>query len=74
MLYANLEIIDATGEDTKVLTNADRVRIMSDEELAEFRTRGLCPPSRSFPDCTMRGSCSKCWLEYLRQFIKDGDK
>lgn len=54
-------------------TNADRIRAMSDEELAKFRAGGHCPPSRRFPDCATIKPCSKCWLEYLRQPVKDGD-
>lgn len=54
-------------------TNADRIRAMSDEELAAFRAGGHCPPSRRFPDCATIEPCSKCWLEYLRQPVKDGE-
>ena len=32
------DMTEGTGDDTKVLTNADRIRAMSDEELAEFLT------------------------------------
>ena len=57
----------------KPQTNADRIRAMSDEELAEFRAGGHCPPSRRFPNCATIEPCSKCWLEYLRQPVKDGE-
>jgi hypothetical protein len=55
------------------VTTADRIRAMSDEELAEFRAGGHCPPDRRFPYCATIDPCSKCWLEYLRQAAKDGD-
>lgn len=64
---------DEDGKDFCVLTNADRIRAMSDEELAEFKVGGHCPPSKRFPDCATIEPCSKCWLEYLRQPAKDGD-
>lgn len=44
MLFANIdEIIDMTGadKDTNVLTNADRIRAMSDEELAKWILDGM---------------------------------
>ena len=45
-----------------VVTNGDRIRAMSDEELAEFNIS--CP----FIDeeCTMKG-CYACILEWLKQ-------
>lgn len=44
-------------------TNADRIRAMSDEELAEFfHKRPLCPkPKQCEYDCRI------CWLEWLKQ-------
>lgn len=64
-------ILGPCGEQK--LSNADRIRAMNDEELAEFRAGGHCPPSKRFPDCATIEPCSKCWLEYLRQPVKDGD-
>lgn len=52
-------------------TNADRVRSMTDEELAELLEGCVCPKSpcpdidRDTPTDKMR--CTKCWLEWLRQ-------
>lgn len=43
-------------------TNADRIRAMSDEELAEWH--GSCPYIEE--ECTMKG-CAKCVLDWLRQ-------
>ena len=48
--------------EAKPMTNGDRIRAMSDEELAEFNN--FCP----FIDeeCTMKG-CNACILEWLKQ-------
>ena len=55
----------------KPQTNADRIRAMSDEELARtFAQTGNCPPSPEYGHNCKR--CSKCWLDYLRQPVKDG--
>jgi hypothetical protein len=54
MLFADIdEIIDCTSsdKDTNVLTNADRIRAMSDEELAEFLSKA---------DFYCKGNCGKC--------------
>lgn len=56
----------------KPQTNADRYRAMSDEELARtFAQTGNCPPSSKYGHNCER--CGKCWLDYLRQPVKDGD-
>lgn len=53
-------------------TNADRIRAMSDEELARtFAQTGNCPPSSEYGHNCER--CGKCWLDYLRQPVKDGE-
>ncbi len=51
-------------------TNADRIRAMSDEEIAGTMVTG-CPPSDSvremmMPECTEDGGCFKCWLDWLQ--------
>lgn len=57
-------------------SNADRIRAMTDEELAEFIQKsgyGSCP---NVPQCPQYESgdkpytedgCRKCWLDWLRQ-------
>ena len=47
------------------MTNADRIRRMSDEELAKMLNDG-CPPGRSYIRCG-RDNCIDCWLGWLRQ-------
>ena len=56
---------------TPYLTNADRIRAMTDEELARWRSRGQCPTWRYHGDYDcMNRSCKDCWLEWLKQEIK----
>ena len=46
-------------------TNADRIRAMSDEELAQFlNTRGC--PSENHSNC-FEMSCKHCWEKWLKQ-------
>ena len=58
-------------EPPKPQTNADRIRAMSDEELAEWIGKvteggyGMCAPGHY--DCTGKDSCAPCWLEWLRE-------
>jgi hypothetical protein len=53
------------------ITNYDRIRAMSDEELAEFIGKvtaggyGICAPGHY--DCSGKESCAPCWLDWLRQ-------
>ena len=49
------------------MTNADRIRSMSDEELANFVHEG-CPYIEE--ECTMKG-CVKCIIEWLKQPLKE---
>lgn len=48
---------------TEPITNADRIRSMTDEELANFVHEG-CPHIEE--ECTMKG-CVKCILEWLQK-------
>lgn len=52
------------------MTNADRIRAMTDEELAEWifqcLTAGPCPASSS---CIRDEDCVTCWLNWLKQEI-----
>lgn len=56
------------------ITNAGRVRAMSDEELAEMlRDAGDCPSDYFSEKCESFGNCFECWLYWLKQPAKDGD-
>lgn len=48
--------------ERKPQTNADRIRSMSDEELAKILgNKCICPPTSECVDCV------DCWLEWLQQ-------
>ena len=57
--------------EPKPLTNADRIRAMTDEELAELisNTEANFPPI--FPDGVSVKLCTTAWLDWLRQEAKD---
>ena len=53
---------------TKPMTNADRIRAMTDDELAELLADDdrACPPKH--PNCKKYvNSCKGCFLEWLKQ-------
>ena len=57
----------------KPMTNADRIRSMTDEELAELidRETDSCAPTG---DCErMPRDCKACWLEWLQQPAEEDD-
>lgn len=54
----------------KTKTNADRIRFMSDEELAKTLNSAVCPPLTS---CNEGQQCIKCWLEWLQQPAEEAD-
>ena len=52
------------------MTNGDRFRKLSDEELAEklsTQTFWNCPPR----DSGCPGGCRKCWLDWLKQEVQE---
>lgn len=53
----------------KPTTNADRIRGMSDEELAEwlaaYNERSVICPNFGAHDC--QATCYQCWLDWLKQ-------
>ena len=60
-----------------VQTNADRIREMSDEELAKMFTKASadgCPPKMDW-DCAKDeygwDACDDCWCKWLRQQHKE---
>lgn len=55
--------------EAKPQTNGDKIRAMSDEELAEWHE--TCPYIDK--ECTMRG-CTKCLLEWLKQPAKENEQ
>lgn len=64
----NMRVIDAKCSLSKPNTNADRIRSMTDEELAEFLFRTFGKAAWCLDnDCTSEESCIPCWLEWLKQ-------
>lgn len=56
----------------KPITNADKIRAMTDEELAEMMSPNDsgCPPAmRGGVDCSGQISCYRCWLDWLKQEV-----
>ena len=51
----------------KVLTNADKIRSMTDEELARVMDM-VCPPDTA---CNDGQQCIKCWIEWLKQPVEE---
>ena len=62
---------DKRKKATPKTTNADLIRAMSVEKLAEWRSNGQCPPDHYYGDfdCSIR-SCKDCWLDWLRQEVE----
>ena len=50
-------------------TNADRIRAMSDEELAEWHEI-FCPNREDIDLTCTKESCHDCWLEWLKEEVK----
>lgn len=57
----------------KSQTNAEHIRSMSDEELAVFASDLGCHPSASLKTCRGVGHCPECWLDWLKQEVKDNE-
>ena len=58
----------------KAQTNADKIRAMSDEELADIISReaGYCAPTG---DCEKASNdCKDCWLDWLKQSAEEGER
>lgn len=64
-----------SGEDRELekrscyipMTNGDRIRSMSDEELAKIISDGGCPPKISEIVCETTDDCNVCWRNWLKQ-------
>lgn len=55
--------------EPKLITNYDRIRAMSVEEMAEYHTKMCgCPPGNDPIFCGMATiGCKGCWLDWLKQ-------
>ena len=80
-LYEIQELLETRGYSGKHFpqTNADRIRSMTDEELAEFfpttASEFSCPPNSTNESCQNAGGwfngCPKCWIDWLKEGVKD---
>ena len=72
MIIGNCPVCGAEMRVGTDMTNADRIRAMTDEELAEF----LCCPQSVCPvdDCEecYDDKCQKCVLKWLKKEAEDG--
>ena len=53
----------------KPMTNADRIRAMTDEELAEYMSIYCCSHKTHDPRCQQFKDCGLCWLDWLKEEI-----
>ena len=54
----------------RTLRNSDRIRAMSDEELAIFIESAICPTPYNGSWCrrdSKRWNCKDCWLDWLKE-------
>lgn len=54
----------------KEKTNADRIRAMSDEELAKWIVGEHFSPHCPVTHCPMVEDCEDCWLSWLKEEVK----
>lgn len=67
-----IEIVNQLAEGYKPRTNANKVRQMSDEELAKFCSRA-CPIDKTCIYWNVETDCEKCALIWLKSEVKDGE-
>jgi len=57
------------NKNYKPITNADRIRSLSDEELAKkLSGRAECPDKTHMDNCTEQ--CEACWLDWLKSPVE----
>ena len=61
----------------KINTNGDRIRSMTDEELANaivesYGVGAICPLNHTHIFCVLDNGCKSCWLDWLRKKAEDG--
>lgn len=62
------EIVVECGAYKPPMTNADRIRSMSDEELAErIWPKFGCPEGKNHVTCGYVGECKDCWIGWLQR-------
>ena len=63
-----LEYLRKKGIEAMGMTNGERIRDMSDEELAEII---MCPYDTDPSVCNYKGVCLDCCLEWLKQPVEN---
>lgn len=69
------QITRSVYQERKPQTWGDKVRAMSDEELAVLCEDG-CPPNHECPpseeeEIGLRSCCQKCWLDWLKEEVSE---
>lgn len=57
------------GVQNRIITNADRIRTMTDEELAEYMSIYCCSHKTHDSRCQQFKDCGLCWFDWLRQEV-----
>lgn len=63
-----LKYLKKKGIEAMGMTNGERIRDMSDEELAEII---MCPYDTDPSVCNYKGVCLDCCLEWLKQSVEN---
>lgn len=62
--------VDDVPQEPVKPTNADRMRSMTDEELAKFITSGYYQPHCPVGSCPVVEDCEDCWLRWLKKEVE----
>ena len=73
--YCQTDPAECDNLSRPVFTNADKIRSMSDEELADLINREIsyCAPTSGDCDKTSN-DCKACWLELLQQPAEETER
>lgn len=72
MIIGNCPVCGAEMRVGTDMTNADRIRVMTDEELAEWLSYmhdAVTCPNGGAIDCNP--SCKRCWFNWLKEVVED---
>lgn len=71
--YSNIAYQYGNGVQKRIITNADRIRAMTDEEMAELLNRmepKFCHAGFDYMiGCLEDKDCVVCWLDWLKQEV-----
>ena len=73
--YSNIGTVQyGQGVQKRIITNADRIRSMTDEELADWLgvyCNGQTTQEVGKPCVSGMGSCEECWLDWLKGEVSE---